>query len=251
LAHESDERVLEFHLLGCLPWDRVWSLQQRLAFEAAGCPQPRIVVLCCEHPDEITIGRTGSRAHIRWTDAELRHEQLSWRWVARGGGCILHAPGQLCLYPILSLERCAWSVGQYLGRLQAALCATLADCGVQPIADERHRGVWGQSGLLAALGVAVHNWVTCHGAFVNVNPAMARFAHVETVAPELTPGGQKSFASCLLAERRLPIRMTQVRSALVPNLAQCFSCSRYHIQSGHPLLARYRESPSGPIARAS
>lgn len=248
---EDQEPVLEFHLLGCRDWEEVWALQRRLVYEAAGSSQPRITVLCCEHPELITIGRCGSRAQIRWTNEQLRRERLQLRWVGRGGGCVLHAPGQLCLYPIVPLPLLGWTVGEYLTRLQRGLAKALADCGVQPLLRPGQYAVWGRSGLLAAIGVAVQNWVTCHGAFVNVSPSMARYAFVEAVARELTGPTGKSTQSCLFAERRLPVRMTSVRAALVPNFAECFSCCRYHVHSGHPWLPQRAEASRETIVRAS
>ena len=245
------DRVLEFHLLGCRDWEEVWTLQRRLVYEAAGQCRPRITVLCCEHPELITIGRCGSRGHVRWTDEQLRRERLNLRWVGRGGGCVLHAPGQLCLYPIVPLPLVGWTVGEYLSRLQRGLTKALAECGVQPILRPGQYGLWGRSGLLAAVGVAVQNWVTCHGAFVNVNPAMARFAYVDATAEEREGNGAKGTQSSLFAERRLPVRMTSVRAALVPSFADSFSCCRYHVHSGHPLLPQRTEASRESIARAS
>lgn len=240
----------EFYFLGCIPWEEALLLQQRLAFEISGDEQARLAVLFCEHPEIVTVGRSGSRLHVRYTDEQLRREGLQLRWVGRGGGCVLHAPGQLCVYPIVPLERCGWSVGEYLRRFHAGLRGGLEDLGVHAQIREGQPGLWGRSGLLAAVGVAVRNWVTFHGAFVNVNPAMARFARVETVAPEDLPIGQQGTMSCLLAERRLPLRMASVRAALVPRLAASFACPRYHMHTGHPWL----QTPQGDfrerIARA-
>jgi lipoyl(octanoyl) transferase len=247
----SADRVAEFHLLGRIPWEDALALQRRLVYEAGGDVRQHITVLLCEHPEVITVGRDGSRGHIRYTDEQLRRERLPVRWVGRGGGCVLHAPGQLCVYPILSLRRCGWSVGDYLRRLHAGLREALEPLSIR--AFERHGrfSVWGRSGLLAALGVSVQNWVTCHGAFVNVNPAMSRFALIDTIAPEAADDGEKTTMSCLLAERRLAVRMTSFRAALVPSLATAFSCSRYHVCSGHPLLRKRAEPSRERIARAS
>jgi lipoyl(octanoyl) transferase len=238
-------------LLGCIDWETVWSLQRRLVYETAGQSQPLVTLLCCEHPELITVGRSGSRAHIHLTDEELTRHRLMWRWVGRGGGCVYHAPGQLCLYPILSLERWGWSVGEYLRRLQRALCSTLQSLNIQPLLREGHFGVWGRSGLLAAVGVAVRGWVTCHGAYLNVNPSMGRLALVDAIPADSAGRGQKTAPSCLLAERRLPVRMTSVRAAVVQSFADSFSCDHHHIHSGHPLLAKRLELSREPVARAS
>ena len=247
----SEDRVAEFHLLGCVAWDDVWALQRRLVYEARGDSRPRITVLCCEHPRLLTIGRGGSRAHVRLTDEQIRREQLAVRWVGRGGGCVLHAPGQLCVYPIVALDRCGWSVGEYLRRLQTGLCATVQLCGLHPDVSARQFGVWGRTGLLAAIGVSVQNWVTCHGAFLNVNPPLTLCSQIDALDPGNAEPGRKTTFSCLLAERRLAVRMQSVRAALVASLAESFSCARHHLYTGHPLLFAKIEKSREPIARAS
>ena len=116
------EPVAEFRLLGRVPFDAFLALQSRLVYEAGGLAEPRIVVLLCEHPDLITVGRAGSRGHIRFSNDQLKHEQLGVRWISRGGGCVLHAPGQLAVYPIVPLSL----LGLDRGRVPAAIAA--GDC---------------------------------------------------------------------------------------------------------------------------
>jgi lipoyl(octanoyl) transferase len=243
--------VGEFHFLGCVAWEDVWSLQQRLIYETSGRRQPNVTVLFCEHPDLITVGRRGSRMHIRMTEEELRHERLPLRWVGRGGGCVLHTAGQLCVYPILSLPACGWTVGQYLRRFHEGFCAALENFSIRGESREGQFGVWGRSGLLAAFGVAVQRGVTCQGAFLNVSPYMSRFARIDTVAPEEAVPGEKTTMSCLLAERRLAVRMASVRASLVDSLSTAFDCGRHYLHTGHPLLRQRNETSRDHIARAS
>ena len=93
-------------------------------------------------------------------------------------------------------------------------------------------GVWGRTGQLAAVGVAVRNWVTYHGAYLNVCPSMGLFRLVDS-----DPAG-KTRMSCLVAERHGRVTMTTVRATLVRHLAEAFGCTRYHLYTGHPLMRR-------------
>lgn len=229
--------TIEFRLLGCIPFDAAWRLQSRLAFEAGGQLEPRIVVLFCEHPDVISVGRAGSRGHIRLSDAQLKREQLRVRWVARGGGCVLHAPGQLAVYPIAPLNALGWTVGEYLRRFQRGLLAGLSALNVRAETMDGRFGVWGRSGLLANIGVAVRSGISCHGAHINVNPAMRRFAFVDVFPPRAAADTGKSVMGCLLAERQASIRMSGVRSALIEALSETFQCGQCHLFTGHPWLS--------------
>jgi lipoyl(octanoyl) transferase len=210
-------------------------LQNRLVYEAGGLTEPRVVVLLGEHSELITIGRTGSRGHIRFTDEQLKHEHLEVRWVSRGGGCVLHAPGQLAVYPIVPLGVLGWTVGHYLRQLQRAVLDALGAVGIRGETRRGSFGIWGRSGQLACVGVAIRNWVGLHGVVLNVNPQMRHFAFVDTCLEEADQGA-KTTMGCLLAERQAAVKMTSVRAALVESLAAAFDSERYHLFTGHPWL---------------
>jgi len=217
-----------FHLMGCVDFDDCQSLQRRLAYDALTRGDGRIAVLICEHPRLITIGRNGSRGHIRLTGTELNARQLTVRYVSRGGGAILHGPGQLAVYPIVPLDWHGWSVGEYLRRLRIALHDTLGDLKIRAQLREGSFSLAGRTGVLAAVGTSVKHGVAMQGAFVSVNPDMRDLARVE-VAPGQT-------MSSILSERPAPVRMTAVRAALVAHLAAALGCERHHLHTGHPHL---------------
>jgi lipoyl(octanoyl) transferase len=193
--------------------------------------------LICEHSPIITVGRRGSWGHIALDQRELASRQLEVRWVNHGGGCLAHVPGQLAIYPIVPLEHHQLSVGDYLARLQTALVGAIEEVGFASQTRDAQHGVWGRTGQLAALGVAVKSWVTYHGAFVNVAPAMDLFRLLTTDPEGLTP------MSSLSAERQKNVKMTQVREAVVRHLVAALGCSRHHVYSGHPLWRNFRPSP--------
>jgi lipoyl(octanoyl) transferase len=228
------ESSVHIHLLGTVDFEDCLSLQRRLAYDALSRDDGRIVVLICEHLPLITIGRGGSRSHVRLTGAELAQRQLQIRYISRGGGAILHAPGQLAIYPIMPLAAYGLTVGEYLRRLHGALAQLLVEFNVKPGAVAGRLALAGRSGILAALGVSVHHGVTMHGAYLNVNPVMRDFGRVEVAA------GQTM--SSLLSHRALPTKMTKVRAALVTHLAEALKLERYHLHTGHPLLAELTEA---------
>jgi lipoyl(octanoyl) transferase len=183
--------------------------------------------------------RTG-RADVRLTGAELVQRQLEIRYINRGGGAILHAPGQLAIYPIVPLQQHGWMIGEYLRRLQKTLADVLVEFNVKPATVPGSMALSGRSGVLAAVGVSVRQGVTMHGAFLNVNPEMRDFGRVAVA------GGQTM--SSLLSHRALPTKMSKVRAALVTHLAEALALERYHLHTGHPLLA---ELPDRSHARES
>ena len=56
---------LEVYLLGIVDFDSALFLQERLAYEISGRSDAMGTLLLCEHPPLITVGREGSRSHIR------------------------------------------------------------------------------------------------------------------------------------------------------------------------------------------
>jgi len=223
-----------FHLLGQIDFDTCLALQQRLVYEAGGTARRQVQVLVCEHPPLITIGRLGSRAHLRLEPRELESRRLEVRWSNRGGGCVLHAPGQLAIYPIVTLDRYGWTLGAYLRRLHAALASLCAELRIQAETPPGRHGVWGRSGQLAAVGIAVKDWTSYHGLFLNVSPSLELMRLVDS-----DPWGHSPISS-LATERQQPVKMTTVREGIVRHLAAALGCERYHLHTGHPLLKQHR-----------
>src|SRR3989304_1955932 len=115
---------------------------------------------------------------------------------------------------------------------QVGIIETLDELCIHGHAPPGQYGIWGRTGQLAAVGVAVRNWITYYGVYLNVDPPMGLFKIVDSDPVK------HSKMSCLVAERRGPVRMTAVRAALVRRLSEVFGCDRYHLFTGHPLLRR-------------
>lgn len=226
--------VVEAHLLGLVDFDDCLALQQRLVYEASGRSDSQITLLICEHPLKITVGRQGSRSHIHLSQHEMVSRQIDVRWVNRGGGCLVHAPAQLAIYPVVPLERWSLTVGTYLAKLQQGLIEALADVVCSVETKPGRFGLWTHTGQVVAIGAAVKNWTTYYGAYINVSPALYPFRWVQTDPIDDTP------MTSLAADRRRPVRMSGVREAVVRRLAAAFDCERYHVFTGHPLFRPLR-----------
>lgn len=234
---------VEAFFLGKIDFEACLALQRRLVFEAGGRADGQIALLLCEHPGLITVGRLGSRAHIHLSPRELTSRRLEVSWVNRGGGCLLHAPGQLAVYPIVPLWWHRFTVGEYLNRLQSGILATLNELGIAGQTRAGSHGIWGRTGQLVAFGAAVKNWTTYYGAYINVDPAMRTFRSIES-----DPWGQTP-ASSLAAERQKPVKMSTVRATIVSHLASALLCERYHLYTGHPLVAQVLRSTHESVGR--
>ncbi len=228
-----DASLLEVRLLGTVDFESAQFLQDRCVYDISGRTDRFGSLFLCEHPPLITVGRTGSRAHILLEQKELATRGLQVRWLNRGGGCLVHAPGQLAIYPVIPLQRLGLSLCDY----RAALIGSVLDlCGELEIAAwpvERNCGVAGRGGAFAFVGAAVKRWIAYQGLFVNVNPLLQTQRLVSI-------GGNNLRPTSLEAVRGRTIAMSAVRESLIRNLTRRLGYAEYQIFTGHPLLVRTR-----------
>ncbi len=227
--------VLQVYLLGAVDFEAVLALQRRLVYEVAGERQ-RAALILCEHPPLISVGRQGSRAHILCDADELRSRQWPVRWVNRGGGCWLHTPGQLAVYPVVALDQLGLSISAYLERLHGALLDLAADFTISAETYPERPGVWARGRLLAGVGIAVRDWVAYYGAVLNVNPALAPFRLVQCAGAGAAP------MTSLERERRGPLRPALVRERLVEHFTARLAPARIALFTDHPSLGREARS---------
>jgi lipoyl(octanoyl) transferase len=232
---EGVERTLSVYLLGAVDFEAALAFQRRLAYEVAGNRDSGALLLC-EHAPLVTIGRHGSWRHVLLEPEELRARRWPVRWVNRGGGCILHAPGQLAIYPILPLDRLGLGIHDYLSNLQQLIVAVLDDFSIRGDTRARQPEVWVGPRPIAALGVAVRNWVSYYGAALNINPDLSLFRAVRI------GGAAGGIMTSVERERRGPLRPALVRERLVEHFADHFGFSRMSLFHDHPSLRRKARS---------
>ncbi|NBT13397.1 MAG: hypothetical protein EBS56_07430 [Planctomycetia bacterium] len=229
-------RPLAVWLAGPIGLDDSLALAERLAWDVSE-PDGRPPTLVIAEPEPaITIGRGGSRADVDLSDEELRRHGLPLRFIGRGGGAVLHAAGQVSLSLFatladLGIER--HDVAAYLERLEHALEAAVRAVRCGAARDSSLPGVFGRTGLLAAVAVAIRRGVVWHGAFLNVRPDLTIFPRVRTL-PFAPAAGMRTMGS-IEADVQRPVRMQDVRAALVEQVVDAFGFPRAHIQSGLPV----------------
>jgi lipoyl(octanoyl) transferase len=223
---------LEVYLLGLVDFVEVQQLQRRIVYELG--EQGGATLILCEHPPTISVGRSGSRAHIVADDETLQGMGIKVHWVNRGGGCVLHVPGQLSAYLALSLDQFGLSLREYLDRLNAAVVALLREFDIPSAAREHPAGIFAGSGRIASVGVAVNRWIAYHGLTLNVGPYLELFEMIE----EREDGGIPLRQTSMEARRQRHTAMPKVREALIRHLEQSFSMERHHLYTHHPLIRR-------------
>lgn len=231
---------LQAYLLGSVEFEAALAFQRRLAFTIGG-ERNSAALLLCEHPPLVTVGRQGSRAHILCELDELRARRWSIRWVNRGGGCLLHMPGQLAAYPVLPLDRLGLGLQAYLERLHAVVVAVLDDFSVKGETRPGQPGVWANGRPIAGCGVAVRDWVSYYGAYLNIAPDLDPFRRVR-FAGSVMQGQMTSLAR----ERRGLVRPALVRQRFLEHFAAQFGFSDFALFTDHPALGK--RAPSDAVA---
>jgi len=161
-------------LEGLRPYGEVLEMQRarQRAVIAGEAPNALYIV---EHTPTITLGRNTDPKHLLFDEAAYRSQGIEVVPVERGGDVTYHGPGQFVAYPILDLNQWRPSVGWYLRALEETLIRVLGAYGLRGERVEGLTGVWVDGGKVAAIGVALHHWVTIHGIALNVSPETAHF----------------------------------------------------------------------------
>jgi len=214
---------LRAYLLGSLEFEAALRLQRGLVFHAGEGAGPAL--LLCEHPPLITVGRHGSPAQLD-LDPEDK-DPLAVRWVSRGGGCLLHLPGQLAIYPILPLDRLCPGVGEYIERVQKVLLAVLADFSIIGQVEPGRPDVRVGGRPIAFIGVSVRDWVSHFGAVLNVVPDL-------TLARRVMAAGPDSRWTSVARERHGPLRSALLRERVVEHFCTVFGLDRREVLFHHP-----------------
>jgi len=112
---------------------------------------PDILVLC-EHPHMITLGRNARRENLRLPESELARRGVAVHRTDRGGDVTYHGPGQLVGYPILDLAELRKDVVWYVQALEEVLIRVAGEFG---IAAERLPATQGKAPQAGAWGLGV------------------------------------------------------------------------------------------------
>lgn len=253
-APSPPPRPLAAWFAGRIDWAAYARMAERLAWEVSEPEGRGPTLVLCELEPLITIGREGSRGDILLSDEELKAAGLETRFVGRGGGAIVHGPGQLfaaVFARLTDLGLASHDVGGYLARLETGVAEAVraVRCGAGRVpAGAGPRGILGRTGLLAAIGVAVRRGVACHGAFVNVCTDQTVVQQVVATRTGGCPGHPLTMGS-IEAELQRRVRLQDVRTAVASQLAVAFASPRTHIQAGFPLATAGLPRQPAPVLR--
>jgi lipoyl(octanoyl) transferase len=206
--------------LGLIAYAEAWSLQKRLvAARKAGAIED--VLLLCEHPHVITLGRNGKREHLLASEPVLKQKGVEFCATDRGGDITYHGPGQIVGYPILNLSAIRRDVVWYVRMLEEAMIRATADFGLNAERVSGKTGIWVRNEKseekLAAIGVHISRWVTSHGFAYNVATDLRYF---DLIVPCGIADRRATSLEKLLGRR---VEYREVAPLLAKHLGEVFS----------------------------
>ena len=134
------------------------------------------LLIYTEHYPVITIGaRIGASKHLLWDQQELHIRGIELERSNRGGDITYHGPGQLVVYPIINLNDRVKDLHLYLRDLEQVVINALRKLGLVTARRKGKTGIWVEQRKIAAIGVAVKQWLTYHGLAININYCLDPF----------------------------------------------------------------------------
>lgn len=201
---------------GTLPYLDAWERQkERLRQRQEGKVPDALIFV--EHSPVFTLGvRRGAGEHLIWTEERLRELGIDLVQTNRGGDITYHGPGQIVGYPLVSLTH--WrDLHGYLRLLEQTLINTVGCLGLAAARRPGKTGIWLGDRKIAAIGVAVKQWVTCHGFALNVNNDLEPFAGI--VPCGITDGSVTSMSR----ELGITVDPAEVKSILAVEFWKLFA----------------------------
>jgi lipoyl synthase len=206
--------VLRVRHLGRVRYGEALSLQRALAERATDD-----YVLLLEHPHVYTLGVRADPAHVLVDPSSVGAEMLS---VDRGGDVTYHGPGQLVVYPVVTVEDDPAAGKDHVHRLEQAVIDALCDLGVGERVGGVGRlagypGIWLGTGTerprkVGAVGVRTvrvgGSRRTLHGLALNVSCDLTMFDHI-------VPCGIRDLPVTSLAAEGFSLSVDQVAAAIV------------------------------------
>ncbi len=138
------------------------------------------LVWLVEHPPLYTKGASAKTGDLLDPD---RFPVFDTR---RGGQFTYHGPGQRVGYAMLDLSKRGRDVKQFVCSLEQWVIDTLAEFNLKGERRAGRIGVWidrSRAGVvredkIAAIGVRLKRWVSCHGISLNVEPDLSHFGGI-------------------------------------------------------------------------
>lgn len=133
------------------------------------------LVLGLEHPTVITLGSRGNPV----VDCNSVLASVQTVQTDRGGQATLHSPGQLVIYPVVSLRRLGLGVREFVEILQITTQQLLNSFEIPAIPADG-AGLQTERGKIAFIGLRIDRGICRHGLSLNVGNDLGLFQQIRS-----------------------------------------------------------------------
>ena len=239
--------MLRVRRLGQVTYAEAFDLQHALARRA---DDDYLLVL--EHPHVYTMGAHADLAHVLDDPASVG---ATLHRTDRGGDVTYHGPGQLVVYPIVTLEDDPGAGPLHVGRIEQVVIDALGDLGVKASRQAGYPGVWIGAGgpgarKIAAIGVRTLRVQdgrrrAIHGVALNVEPNLEMFGHI-------VPCGIADYSVTSLRAEGVDVAMDDVVEAVTARAVSAWGAGgvdRQDVRVGGVRRSSTQRGPSGSLER--
>lgn len=245
-SHGASSPTLDVYFLGCVDFSAAQYLQQTFVNELEFRRDQHAKLLICEHPPMISIGREGGHENLRHADAWLteNHEEqivrppLEVRWDKRGGGALVHAPGQLAIYPVMPYAQFGWNAVEYRDRLQRAVARACEEVRINIEARAGRFGIFTRLGQIGFVGILCKNGIASRGVYLNVSAPLDMLQQAQWSTETHDRPNERVVPANMVQSRRVSI--SAIRERIMHHIWHEFGFERSHLYTSHPLLRRMR-----------
>lgn len=170
--------MIEIQNWGTIDYLEAWNKQKELVSKIQKYRDRNVLVLC-EHPTVITIGKNGTQSNVTANRKFLEAAGIKVYEIDRGGDVTLHNRGQLVGYPIFNLSSMKEDLHWFLREIEQTIIDLLLDYRITADRVPGLTGVWVDgSRKICAMGMHCSRWVTYHGFALNVCNNIQEFDYI-------------------------------------------------------------------------
>ncbi|NLO18813.1 MAG: lipoyl(octanoyl) transferase LipB [Ignavibacteria bacterium] len=171
-------KKLEIQSWGLIDYEEAWDRQRQIV-QSVKNERGKSVLVFCQHPTVITIGRSGDESSLLFSKDFLTSKGVKVVLSDRGGDATLHNPLQLVGYPIFDLSSLKEDLHWFLRSIENCIILALKKYNIEASTVEGLTGVWIETQRkICAIGLHCSNWVSSHGFALNVSNNLNEFNYI-------------------------------------------------------------------------
>ena len=206
--------------LGRQEYEPLWRAMQ--SFTDTRDDEQQDEIWFTEHPPVFTLGVNADRSHL------LAPGDIPVVQIDRGGQVTYHGPGQLMIYPLISLKRASLGVRDLVTALEQSVVDLLKDYGVSGVARPDAPGVYVDGSKIASVGLRIRRGCSFHGMALNVDVNREHFARIN-------PCGMQDLSVTDLKERCRIETLAAAKEALLPHLLRHLNMTERELTESNQL----------------